>query len=505
MKQLYYIFFYTNTLLVFSNDDSLKHFNHNLNPEELHRVTYGNNDNKIGISNSKVQSNPSSVGLTLNTSGSYFLVNDIAPNPSNSNITIIKINQSNIILDMNDKTIFQIQDNGGSGVVGLEIGSGLKNITIKNGTINNFKGTGLKIGSSCKDITLENIKIMGCTAIGLDLNSGSAKNISLQSISIVDCNGSTGSEAVGLKCKTVTNLQAYSCGFNGNNSGSNSIDGFGVILDGCVGCAFESCTFSTNEGQNGYGVQLKNTSGTTKGCLFKKCVAIANTGTSGIGSGFNTSSASNNKFNECEAIANSGTSAAYGFQNTGNNNSYKNCTSLDQSSSAGASSAYGFYSNNGQSNNWHTCTARGSTGGTGSSVGCGFYLGGTEKFSAVEECKAEANSGGSGKGYGLFLNGANYCSILNNHFEINFGADATNGGYGVKDATNPSTSMFFGNFAFGNGKSDQTIINNFDVSPTPDSSSPQTFPSIQAFFNNYSSLNGQSPFFNIEVIENVAC
>lgn len=506
-KTLFLVTLLTTLSIYTDNDHEKLNFDTNSGEEfkvnTPHTRAIDESNYRITISNSNVSSNPSTAGYSIDRSGNYILINNITPNPTNNNKPIIKITQSNVTLDLNKKTIFQIRNNGATGIVGIEIANGLRNISIINGTISDINGTGLKLGSSCSEINIEDLKVVNCSKIGLDFTSG-GNVIELNNVHATGNNGSTGTEAVGIKCTNVINLIATKCYFNGNNSGSASKDGYGALLDACNGCKFDFCLFNTNEGQNGYGAHITNSSGSHKGTEFKDCRAIENTGTAGAGAGFFIT-ASDTRFLTCRSSSNQGTSAGYGFRVIGENNIYEDCLAINNISTASGSTAYGFYSNNGQANIWLNCQAIGTQAGTGSSVGAGFYLGGTEKFSGLEKCKAQSNSGGSGKGYGVFLDGANHCSIVNSRLETNFGDDATNGGYGIKDETNPSTCMFFGNFAFGNGKSDQTIINNFDVSPTPDSSSPETFPSIQAFFNNYSNLNGQSPFFNIEVIENVAC
>lgn len=282
-------------------------------------------------------------------SGYYFLTNDLMFYPLQRWATskptinwqgettpnsIICIATDNVIVDLNQKTISQKTDNNQElqqpNLVGIYIKPGVKNVTIKNGTINSLSGAGILIGANCQNVVIDNIAVLNSSMAGIIIGhnpfdstynsshegfdliqyfdpttciANSTEDIIISNSSFI---GTTGyyhyvdagsvdqyeySHAIGLFAADCKNLQVENCAFNSNkyqapdnkkNSTDNpgghyrtdrqGYDGYGAYFLRCKNGIIKNCQSLNNEGWAAYGYHLQNSSSMS----FKNCQAISN-------------------------------------------------------------------------------------------------------------------------------------------------------------------------------------------------------------------------------------
>jgi hypothetical protein len=260
--------------------------------------------------------------------------------------TILYITTDNIILDLNQKTITQNASFSPNpqnpfankafqepNLVAIYIADGVKNVVIKNGTINTVSGCGILIGANCKNITIDNVSIINCAMGGIiagynpfdPATYNSVYNAmtliqhqspyscplnSTQGITISHCSitGSTGyytytdtenteqflySHAVGIHlvdCKDIQisnvlcNQHQYSAPTNIKNAqeltGSyydlsrEGYNGYGIMMVRCHNAIIDNTDTSYNSGWAGYGCFLLDSTA----CTFTHCFARHNQG-----------------------------------------------------------------------------------------------------------------------------------------------------------------------------------------------------------------------------------
>ncbi len=309
---------------------------------------------------------------------------------------------------------------------------------------------GIEVASSLYNVHVFNGKISGLNNTGLKVNS-SAHNIHIHDLIISDCSSATA-------------------------------EVFGVYLDTCNDIRFENCISSNHS----------NT----------KAGASDDTGTA---NGFKLNSCNDCVLRGCSAVRNSSVSQnSYGFRLIASKyNCFFDCHAFNQISTSATSGelAVGFSAITGTGNLFDTCEAVGNTGGThAGSIGSGFILGdGTasnEKYSVITHCRVSSNDGGTGIGYGINLtSGTSLCRVTDNRVNSNTGVTS---GYGIIDQNTTSTTIFTNNFAYGNGKSDASVINNYSVSPAPSG----TLQIKQGNYNSFAALDAsKTGYYNIEIIQ----
>jgi hypothetical protein len=327
----------------------------------------------------------------INKPGHYYVVNNLSIAPDNNQVSAIKITVSNVVLNLNGTTIYQLNNNSATGLMGIEIAANLANIHISNGRFNGLNGTSssgssggiIKLNSGVNNVIIKDVTVANCTT-SIDELSGFLLN-SCNNVQLVNC-----------RSVNNTNTKTGASGTNGR------INGF----------ALKACS----------------------SCILQNCVANLNSSTDQDGFGFR-------------------------LENSGNSyNVLLHCTALNQiSSSTGGNSAIGFYTDGGDGNLFEKCVAIGNTGGShASSVGSGFALSGGENNTTIKDCFSQANSGGTGSGYGLSISiGSADCNIVNNSALSNTG---TNSGFGIVNGGS-ATIMYVSNLAHGNRIPASTVDN----------------------------------------------
>lgn len=502
-------------------------FNDRLQPSRL--ISNGDVDNATSASGTMI---------TAGTSGHYYLTENLHMSPSQESVTCLKITTSNVIVDLRGYSIMSDTVATGAGMIAIEVASDLSNIIIMNGTLCALNGTGIKINTGCSDIQIKNMKIDNCTLVGMAIDT--CDDIHIDETIITRCNGSHADAAdegaAGLRLRWCNRVRVTDSHFDGNQVGAINRDAAGVYVRGCTHCEFVRCSAIQNKAGStatnaGYGFRLRFQS---NNAIFEDCIAGCNQSQDGAVYGFDIDDSNGLIMKNCNAHGNmaAGTDAgdsAYGFRLSGtdgggaqlencvanktngasnvygfeiNNSDYNyivNCQARNQTtSSSEAVNVYGFYSTAGQGNAFVECNSFGNKGSThASSNAAGYCLSGAEKYSNILRCKAKANNGNTGAGYGIWLDSATYCTIRGNEIFVNVG---TASGHGIKDDASSSVSCYFENFAYGNGSADGLKLNNFDVALSPNDST-NYFPVQEAFLTDFTSLKQLNAYDNVELIE----
>lgn len=448
--------------------------------------------------------------ITINNPGKYTIDNNLIFAPQNNNITGILINTNNVILDLKSYTIWQSNNTDNFNLI--SVSPGLSNIIITNGTLANCTGPALTIETGTK-ITIDSLAINNCQATGLQLTN--CNNSLITSTYVTNCvinsnlsNSSSSTELSGALLDSCTNIKITESASNNhiNNLTGGIINGFKLI--NCNNCTVSNCNSNAHQAAitNGYLIQ------NVKSCMFKNCKANNNLATQIIdtngAAGFNLISSINCHLDDCQALSNGSSNAAYGFKLLNSQyNKINNCEAAYNvtTCSTNCYHAYGFYCNHTDGsiggNSIISCQATGNTGGAHiNSFGIGFTLDSGAKYTTISDCTADYNNSPVGTGCGIYLNGATYCNIRGNNVITNTG-NSPDGGYGIYDTTTNSINLYMQNFAFGNGKTDNTVINNYKVFLAPDTNL-SLFPSIIAYLNNFNNLStSQTANYNVEIIE----
>jgi hypothetical protein len=352
---------------------------------------------KPGDLSSKVASNGAM--YTLASPGRYYISNDITVAPNNNTVTAIRISANNVLLDLNRATISQSSSSSKTGLIGLELASGVTNVIIQNGRIDSFSGTGININTNCANIIIRDVIVSRSTKYGININT--SNTIYLQNVKAVSGSNASGS-CWGLNLTTCHNVLVQNSNFDNNNGISNS--SFGIdIASASYQCVFENCTANNNGSTTcatSYGILVYNS---TSNCWFKNC----------------------------ESSYNQGTSWGYGFI------VLTSCSNIRLSN----------------------CSAFGQIGGTGATnFAAGFYFDDTTKYSIIEDSYSYGNGAGTTyAGYGIYFgNGTSAgplnCIVRNCQIYDNIGTTKSYGFYDWASAAVGSTTVLAHNVASGNGK-----------------------------------------------------
>ena len=341
---------------------------------------------------------------TITNSGRYFVSSNLEVDPTNSQVAVIKISASNVLINLNAVTIYQKSSNAATGLMGIEVDTNVSNVYVTNGLISGLnvadsteQNAGVVIGSGASHIIFENVMVLGCTSNTAEV-SGYLLN-SCNNVKLIDCesSGHTNTKSVATNSTGIVN---------------------GFKMSGCYSCLLENCRANRNSStdQHSYGFRLE----ASRYNKLRNCTA------------FNQTSNSND----------SGDLAVGFYSNGGQSNWFENCAAIGNVGGTNAGSI-----------------------GAGFVLGDG--TAGNEKFSTVTGCRAEGNSGGTGDGYGISVaSGVSFCEIRENTLIGNTGTNSGYGlrDQNVQASTNV---IYIKNFAYANGKNDGTVVNNYSVSPAP--------------------------------------
>jgi len=249
---------------------------------------------------------------TINISGSYIITRDIAlPTPDTNGITI---NTDNITLDLNGHALIgqgQLTSSTGSGIF---VNGTHYNITIRNGTLRNWRENGVRASES-RNCQIEALRCYsnGDNGILAGYNSRISKN-TCQSNSTSGIYASTGNTVIenicsenagdgiiasygsivsGNTCISNTGSGIYSqegVTVSGNNCYSNTIAGIWVVSNSAV--SGNTCTYN-----NGDGIQVSSNCRVTDNTSSNNGVGVT------VGAGIH-SVAQNNQIHNNTCVAN---------------------------------------------------------------------------------------------------------------------------------------------------------------------------------------------------------
>lgn len=382
---------------------------------------------------------------TINNPGRYYIASDISAKntgssgSSTTNNTMIYINASNVIFDMNGKTLFPAgtgSTSNGAGLTAVLVAPSLSNVVIKNGQINgnqpngttSYICTGIVVGAGCSNITISDVAVSNVGGGALTPNSylnpfaapfvaavefkGSTgatttcSDIILQNISVNNTNSSvSATSVVGLLLNFCNGVQLNSCNFGGSQAtGASTPAAYGTYLSFCNTIAFDGCSASQNgtgSTNNAFGFYTNATSAVS----FNNCDASQTTGA--LTSGFNLVSGGPYKLTNCTASNASGAAATYGF-NVNALATLTNCSAESNSSSAAI--CYGIYVSDADGSKLTNCQANQNTGTGGQAVG--IYINASDSV-LLENCSTNGNTGTATSVSGFYLTDSDSCQLNN--------------------------------------------------------------------------------------------
>lgn len=391
--------------------------------------------------------------------GFYTYGGDVFFDPQDPNDNGVLITASNVTLDLQDHTISQTVSNTIPGLDAIFISPNLTNIKIRNGTITNVTGRGIYVGDGCSGVYIENLILTSCQATGV-LFDGSQTgsgiiNGKIKKSIITSCTGVNGNPAYGLRMIETSNIIIYDSIFNSNDALITS-SGYGVILESCSNCEFDSCKFNANGGnQLGIGAALIN----SDDCTFANCVAIENISHSAVSSS-----------TACGFLFDSSRATACSL-----------CKSVDNSNVN--ATGIGFMTLNGSGNSFVNCVAENNSG----LFAAGFLFTGTEASDALLNSESVANIGSfiGGISYGVLINGPQGCAIADNVFSANIGAQ----GYGLVDTTTDTNNYIASNLSYANTTTGYSVFR-----------TTGTFPVAYASVGNFTGIIDVSRYVNIAIV-----
>ena len=152
----------------------------------------------------------------ITSPGSYYLSGNVHPNNDNG----VRIEASNVTLDLNG---FEIAPSAGNPTSGLTVDSGLRNVTVRNGTIRGF-GYGVVNNSNVRSVLLENLLIADTTIGGI---------VADDSWTIRNCRIEGGSGNQGGLNAGSSAIVEYCAVMNWQGSSSFAV-GFNSVVQSCV-------------------------------------------------------------------------------------------------------------------------------------------------------------------------------------------------------------------------------------------------------------------------------
>lgn len=325
------------------------------------------------------------VPYTISSPGSYLVGENIGYTPS-ANTACIIVNSSGVILDLMGNTVTQV---GGFGftVTGIQVASGVSNVTIQNGSVNNFAASAISAASGISNLEVTNIEVNSCGQRGIEFVGSTASPIAQTMVNNCVCVGTctvTSADNV-VTFSNVNNLVFQDCIIAANGSNVITATFVGVKITNCqrpqitnVSCAnnlgqFDARGFSMNNCSNGIltncivngliasgagsnaqgfvlesNTQSLNTSST--GVTFQNCMVNNMTGTNNV-DGFFTGSGCNTVMLSCIAqdlnVTNiTGVVSGFRFVNCSSTN-LVNCYALSCSAGANNTTASPLYAAHG--------------------------------------------------------------------------------------------------------------------------------------------------------------
>jgi hypothetical protein len=334
---------------------------------------------------------------TINQPGLYKLGEDITYSPLVPNDIIFQITSSNVVFDLGDHFIAQDPTNVQTGLIAIQVASGLSNVTIKsgiNGSIQNIRGTGIQVLSNCSRIMLDNITTFLCNDRGIDffgIPGAEITDSQIQNCNVIRC-CQTPSGTIAVLLISCNRMQIKNVNVNAN--GTQNVSQSGMRIDSCLDCDFESvvmqdniaandltnfllvitsrCTFSNCLVENSTTTANASTSrayrlsGASNNNIFKNCIAVSTAGNRGQSIGFEVLTCANNIFDHCLVEGSTGTATTGFLDNSSSMSTFLDCIARNNVSS---STARGFFATLSSNISFINCIASDQSSTAGIAVG----------------------------------------------------------------------------------------------------------------------------------------
>lgn len=393
---------------------------------------------------------------TITSSGQYVLGNNVAYDPGlTSNDAIFYIAASDVILDLGNNII--AQSGSTAGLMGVEIASGISNISIKNGIISGVTGAAIYVNQGCSNLSINNLDLLSSGTRGIEFAGASGSNqivdSLIDSIKIFNCGTTVAGMGILLtQCSKVGVSNVIIA-----DSGAASLPFVGLRLATCIDCDIDSLKIVTDTGTTITGIDVNNSTR----CSFADCIVRNCSATSAmVAYSLNGAANTYNVFQNCAAVQNAALGATFnGFYLQANSqaNVFKECLVLANSgvSSNGVQLTGGGANNN--NNSFLDCLIQNNISTTGDSVG--YNINGSD-YGLMKNCIASFNTSTGAIAVGLRFSsgtGGSNWYIQENQFVRNIGSSSANS-YGVSRLTG-STNWFSQNIAFNNGTTTSNQMN----------------------------------------------
>ncbi len=351
--------------------------------------------------------------LLITQPGIYKLGDNLTFNPSGSD-NAINITVSNVVLDLGNKTVSQ--GNAVANVDGITINSGLTDILIQNGFIQNFTGNGILLNQSCTRIKINNLQIINCSNCGILLSGtvgNTITNTAITQCSILGCSNVSAfgainiTQANGLKIENIvvantvgtTNISFITlancvlCSFNNIYIKNNSSTGFMRGVNESAGTInkYSNILIANNTSANQFlGINIINSNADS----FNNVRVLANSSSTQDLIGFNLNNCDNGMFRSCLVQNNSGILGFTGFNffTTGNQNFVIDCLVTSNSISGAAANAIGFNFDDGSREVLRKCQVLNNSSTNGTATGI-FFQGTGGSGSIITNCLVSRNVG----------------------------------------------------------------------------------------------------------------
>jgi hypothetical protein len=179
-------------------------------------------------------------GYTISSSGLYILSDNVTASAAPA--AAITITSSNVVLDLNNKTIsgFSVAN-----IIGIQIAGNIGNVIIKNGVIANVGLGVVSVSAPASDISIENVSVERYANEGIEM-------MNVQGITISDCvlSGSSLSSGFGIDLFNVVQGKIKNC--------KSSKASVGIIIANSSATKFESVEAYSN---NLYGLRMQVSQG----------------------------------------------------------------------------------------------------------------------------------------------------------------------------------------------------------------------------------------------------
>ena len=331
---------------------------------------------------------------TISTSGVYRLGSNIVFTPATA-IPAILITTTDVVLDLQ---LFNLtQGNATTGVNAIQVSSGMADVYIKNGLIENFTRAAISFQGSNQRVGIDTTTTISCAVTGIEfVSTGTpSQNITIQHCNIYNCSTASGA-TFPLNLQLCKEGKIKNCNFNSNGTSSNNINV--LNFSGCVEFIVKDISVKENLGSFLNCVSLDSTSSLN---YFNNCSILNNQSNGNTLDGFVMNGSNSNIFNNCIVNGNQGTS----------NGSFN-----------------GFIMQSGAYNNtFNSCTASYNTTSGSTATIVAFNLGGPYNFAF--NCVAESNICGGNQCYGCLVSTST--NIIDNFVAANNMSGGTSDCYGI--------------------------------------------------------------------------